>query len=120
MAKKKTRTSREVKPPERILTTADGFAAEHKTHRVPLGGGVVALMLDPTLAQLESFEALCAGDNTTAEDIASLAQQVIVDKAGKQIFETAAAACAALSIGQLHAILAAVEKLKDPASAEKN
>jgi len=89
-------------------------------HRIPVGDGAVAMMREPTLDELQGFETLFESEDIGIEAGGIVAQALLVDESGGPVFENSGQACKALTVGQLGAVMSALEKLKDVESAEGN
>lgn len=118
--KTKPKIGRTVANTERVLNDPAAFRAERTTHRVPLGTGVVALMVEPTLAELDEIDKAANVEGAGLEVGGIMAVKLIVNDAGQPVFDSVEQACEVLTIGQIAKVTAFLDTLKDVASAEGN
>ena len=103
-----------------VLNNAEAFRACRKIHRVPVDKGVVALMLEPTLAELAKIDLAANAEDAGLEVGGMMAQVLLVNEAGKPIFSSVEQACEVLTVGQIAKVTAFLDTLKDVVSAEGN
>ena len=119
-AKSKPRIGRTVADTARVLNDAAAFRAVRPTHRVSLGTGVVAMMVEPTLAELDGIDKAASAEGAGLEVGGIMAQMLIVNEAGQPVFDSVEQACDVLTIGQMAKVTAFLDRLKDVVSAEGN